>query len=154
MTGLGDQAQEVVARTSECKGLIFVFWYSFLFVRHALPIVPTEAQREYHYWLSEALCAVSATEAAEQRDSGRKCCKPSYESNLSRCDNNPFLPRGRGSDFPISQWFAKPPFLSLFGAGEIWPKHRRCAYVSRQPFSTQLARQQVPVWDLGPCRAS
>ena len=152
--GLQDPAQGVAARMSECKRQIFVFWCSFLFGLHVLPIVPTAARREHRSGKTELLCAVWAMEVAEQRDSERRCCRPSCESNLFPYGNIPFPRQCRGSDFPVFQWFAKPPFLSPFCAGEIWPKHRRCAYVSRQPFSTQLARQQVPVWDLGPCRAS
>ena len=69
---------------------------------------------------------------------------PDHESNPSLADSIPFLHLSLGFDSPILKWSGKTLVLSLSGAGEIAQRHRHCAFVSRQPFSKQLARQQVP----------
>lgn len=66
----------------------------------------------------------------------------------------PVVRLSRGSAVPAWRSSATTPAPSPCAVAGIGPTLRRCAFVYRQPISKQLARQQVPEWDLDLCQAS
>jgi len=75
-------------------------------------------------------------------------------NSLSRHDRSSFLLPHLGSVVPISRCYSRFRAPFPFDVGESGGRRWRYACVSRQPLSTQLARQQVPVSDRFLCRES
>ncbi len=100
------------------------------------------------------LCAVGEIADAARSALVKSCQTQNLGSSPFRACRSLALRSTLGFAALIWQSSVKILSPSLSAVVGIVLKHRHCAYVSRQPVSTQLARQQVPEWDLDPCSTS